>query len=86
MKKLAWITAIVSLVIGILSWLIGSGPVKLVMLLIIAACTLTTILVIKNLNKTGGKKESNVPTYIAYAGFLLCIISVFIEQMSSSIR
>jgi hypothetical protein len=86
MKKLAWVTAIVSLVIGILSWLTGSGPVKLVMIVIIGACTLTTILIIKNLNKTGGKKESNVPTYIAYAGFLLCIISIFIEQMSSSIR
>jgi hypothetical protein len=84
--KLAWITAIVSLVIGALSLLISSGLVKVVMILIIAACILTTILIIKNLNKTSGKKESNVPTYIAYVGFFLLLISVFIEQMSSSIR
>jgi drug/metabolite transporter superfamily protein YnfA len=75
-----WLCAAVCVVGGLLNLLLGIGLFTLISVLIMGACLLTIVFMNRNMKKTN-QQSSAGPAYVAYAGWFLLLIKLFLSQI-----
>ena len=79
-RNTVWTSAIISVICGILFWLVGLGAIGLILLLIAAGCLLTIIILNKKLQKTY-QRSPQAAVIVGYVGFFLMLIYMFVAQL-----